>query len=229
MSHIFCFLFPEPIPATPSGCFGWKKEGWIFFCGSTIPTLTLIRKCFPVLIWRRKCVEHSFPFPATDTQSLCEGWSGDAHTDHTAARLVGWGCLPDTAHGEAEAGLTPAPLFSGMGTALLSPLLLSLPLFFPPPPPSLPPFPLLLHLHSLSLLLISCSSCCSSSSSASPLFFLSGSSADPDDLGCVAILLAWRDIFSQMLLPEENEHPQPAGIQMSTCVSYTQEGWPTAP
>lgn len=83
MSHIFCFLFPEPIPVTPSGCFGWKKEGWIFFCGSAIPTLTLIRKCFPVLIWRRKCVEHSFPFPATDTQSLCEGRAGDAHTGHT--------------------------------------------------------------------------------------------------------------------------------------------------
>lgn len=167
-SCILCFLFPEPIPVTPSGCFGWKKEGWIFFCGLTIPTLALVRSV-PLFSSGEenalKCsalFEHSFPFLPDRHKEPLRG---------PRARLV---CLLDMAHREAEAELAPSPLSSQeLGIVLLS----------PPPPPHL-----LLPLTSSFL------SSCSSFFSPPPLFFLSRSPADPDHLGCVAILLvctAW--------------------------------------
>ena len=189
-SCILCFLFPEPIPVTPSGCFGWKKEGWIFFCGLTIPTLALVRSGLLFSSGEEnalKCsalFEHSFPFLPDRHKEPLRG---------PRARLV---CLLDMAHREAEAELAPSPLSSQeLGIVLLS----------PPPPPHL-----LLPLTSSFL-----SSC---SSFFSPLLFSYCPEAQQTRTIWGVLPSSWSALHGH-LLPEEDKHSQPLGLLMSTRVS----------
>lgn len=100
---------------------------------------------------RSSLSEHSFPFPATNIMNVCEGWAwGFSRRPHHRACPAGAGLPAGHGSGGGRGWPHPVPLFSGLGTALLLPLL---PFSSPPsvhlPPsssPSSPPPPPLLPL-----------------------------------------------------------------------------------